>query len=178
MNGCAYQFEDEFKKLSHEKCHVSSDPDQTRQFKCLECQMEIKMWRNCTDHMWKEHKIDIDLLKCPFCSFKAILSGNYLTITFPMKTTMLIHLPSRFSVKIFRHLQVHREELSGFECSLCPESFSQFSLLRSHYGTDHIDNSQIDGNSRWYSKKTCEICSNVFANSKTLTKHIKTVHNR
>lgn len=74
-------------------------------------------------------------------------------------------------------MQIHKE-LKGFVCSLCPEKFMQFAQLRSHVGTDHVDNSQSDSTSRWYSKKTCEICSNIFANSKTLTKHVKTVHNR
>lgn len=74
-------------------------------------------------------------------------------------------------------MQVHKT-LKGYECSLCPETFPQFTQLRVHVGTDHVVNNQSDANSRWYSKKTCEICSNVFANSKTLTKHVKTVHKR
>lgn len=131
---------------------MSSDVDQVRQFKCLECASESKLWRDCTSHMWKEHKIDIDLLKCPFCTFRAV-----------------------FAVKVYRHLQVHSKQLKGFLCSLCPTSFEQFSQLRQHVATAHIDNK---GPSRWYSKKTCDICSNVFATSKTLSKHIKAVHNR
>lgn len=31
---------------------------------------------------------------------------------------------------------------------------------------------------RWYSEKICEICNNVFSNAKTLSKHVKTVHNK
>lgn len=31
---------------------------------------------------------------------------------------------------------------------------------------------------RWYSQKKCEHCHNSFANSKVLSKHIKTVHNQ
>lgn len=66
-------------------------------------------------------------------------------------------------------------QLKGFLCSLCPTSFEQFNQLRQHVATAHIDK---NGTSRWYSKKTCDICSNVFATSKTLSKHIKAVHNR
>lgn len=51
------------------------DAEQVRQFKCLECANESKMWRDCTTHMYKEHKVDIDLLKCPFCNFKAVFAG-------------------------------------------------------------------------------------------------------
>lgn len=75
MNGCVYQFEDNEKQQRHEKCHVLNDAEQIRQFKCLECNVKLKMWRDLTAHMWKDHKIDIDLLKCPCCSFKATLSG-------------------------------------------------------------------------------------------------------
>lgn len=58
---------------------------------------------------------------------------------------------------------------------MCSTSFEQFNQLRQHVATAHIDK---NGPSRWYSKKTCDICSNVFATSKTLSKHIKAVHNR
>lgn len=151
LTGCSYYFENEEKQQMHEKCHMSMDAEQVRQFKCLECPNESKMWRDCTTHMYKEHKTDIDLLKCPFCSFRAV-----------------------FAVKVYRHLQVH-SQLKGYLCSLCPTSFEQFNQLRQHVATAHVDN---NGVSRWYSKKTCDICSNVFATSKTLSRHIKAVHNR
>lgn len=81
---------------------------------------------------------------------------------------------SQFSVQIFRHLQVHGAT-KGFACSNCPKIFKQFSQLRVHGITHHqIDSSQM----RWYSQKKCEICHNMFANSKVLSKHIKTVHNQ
>lgn len=74
MTGCGYCFENDERRQMHEKCHVSTDVDQVRLFKCLDCTNESKLWRDCTSHMWKEHKIDIDLLKCPFCSFKAVFA--------------------------------------------------------------------------------------------------------
>lgn len=76
LTGCGYYFENDERRQMHEKCHVSTDVDQVRQFKCLECASESKLWRDCTSHMWKAHKIDIDLLKCPFCSFKAVFAGK------------------------------------------------------------------------------------------------------
>ncbi|KAJ6634670.1 Myoneurin [Pseudolycoriella hygida] len=77
-------------------------------------------------------------------------------------------------VQIFRHLQVHGAT-KGFACSNCPKVFKQFSQLRVHGITHH----QNDGTQmRWYSQKKCDICNNMFANSKVLSKHIKTVHNQ
>lgn len=178
LTGCGYNFENEEKRQMHEKCHVSIDVDQVRQFKCLECGNESKLWRDCTSHMWKEHKIDIDLLKCPFCSFKAVFARRLYTKT-PFNFEICVQFFNILSfdyiaVKVYRHLQIH-DQLKGFLCSLCPTSFEQFNQLRQHVATAHIDK---NGPSRWYSKKTCDICSNVFATSKTLSKHIKAVHNR
>lgn len=174
LTGCGYYFENDERRQMHEKCHVSTDVDQVRQFKCLECTNESKLWRDCTSHMWKEHKIDIDLLKCPFCSFKAVFAGK--SVIPNLRYAHIFHTKffRSIAVKVYRHLQVH-EQLKGFLCSLCPTSFEQFNQLRQHVATAHIDK---NGPSRWYSKKTCDICSNVFATSKTLSKHIKAVHNR
>lgn len=72
---------------------MSTSAEQIKLFKCAECQATAKNWRNCSMHMWKEHNIDIDLLKCPFCVYKAALT-----------------------VQIYRHLQIHGAT-KGFACS-------------------------------------------------------------
>lgn len=122
----------------HEKCHVSIDLDQVRLFKCLECASESKLWRDCTSHMWKEHKIDIDLLKCPFCSFKAVFAGKWDNAPKqPYHCLDIFKLWNHdvylfnFTVKVYRHLQIH-DQLKGFLCSLCPKSFEQFNQLRKY----------------------------------------------
>lgn len=71
--GCLYNFENIENRDTHERCHISTK--QVKEFRCLDCQSESKNWRNCSTHLWKEHKIDIDLLKCPFCTYKVGLSG-------------------------------------------------------------------------------------------------------
>ncbi|KAG4072002.1 hypothetical protein HA402_010939 [Bradysia odoriphaga] len=148
VKGCSKRFETEESKSYHERCHTLN----TNEFKCFECQAVAKTWRNCSAHLYKHHKIDVDLLKCIFCSYKAGLC-----------------------VQIFRHLQVHGAT-KGFACSNCPKIFKQFSQLRVHNITHHQnDNSN---QMRWYVKKKCEICHNMFANSKVLSKHIKTVHSQ
>lgn len=77
---------------------------------------------------------------------------------------------------MFRHLQIHGHS-KGFACSDCPQTFKQFSQLRVHAIT-HIDKNAEGSQMRWYSQKKCEICGNVFSNSKILSKHIKAVHNK
>lgn len=77
MKSCVFKFETKEKLESHTKCHLSEDIETVHDFKCLNCNMEIKNWRNCTFHMWKLHQIDIDMLKCPVCSYKAVTAGNF-----------------------------------------------------------------------------------------------------
>lgn len=104
--------------------------------------------------MWKSHKIDIDLLKCPLCDYKSLTS-----------------------ILIFRHIQIH-STVKGYVCPVCSKVFSQASQLRVH-STTHLDQESKNSNSaRWYSKKTCKICNHDFSNSKTLSKHVKVVHNK
>lgn len=150
IKGCMYKFETPERRDIHLKCHSSFS--NAREFKCCDCNEEQKGWRQCCMHLWKVHHIDVDLLKCPICPFKA-------------KNTM----------KIFQHLQVHRGH-KGFPCISCTKVFPNYCQLRRH-SLSHLDMQKQDTVTRWYSQKTCQICLNVFANSKTLTKHMKR-HNK
>ncbi|XP_055687412.1 zinc finger protein Xfin [Lutzomyia longipalpis] len=150
VKGCLYKFESTEKRDIHLKCHCSVE--NIRNFKCPECGEGHKSWRTCGLHMWKEHKIDVDMLKCPLCNYKVLTT-----------------------VQIFRHLQSHGPT-RGFACTMCPKTFSQYSKLRYH-SINHLDKKAAAAN-RWYSKKTCDICLNVFANSKTLSKHVSGCHNQ
>lgn len=138
VKGCFYKFESREKQEQHLQCHCSTEADKVRDFKCTACTIDLKTWRNCSSHMWKEHKKDVDLLKCPICTYKAITA-----------------------VKVWRHMRVHGRWRSKV-------------LKRKHVNKENKDKGII----RWYTQKTCEICSRIFANSRTLSKHVKTVHNR
>lgn len=153
VQGCIYKFETAEKRDKHFECHVSlTEPDKIRNFKCYECASEYKRWRECTHHMWKEHKIDIDLLKCPVCDYKSMTS-----------------------VFIYRHMQIHGSS-KGYVCSYCSKKFMQSAQLKNHVLIHTKDKNS--NQSRWYSQKTCEICGHLFCNSRTLSKHIKAVHNK
>lgn len=80
--------------------------------------------------------------------------------------------------QIHRHLLTHKE-LKHFQCGYCKKRFSKVEELRVHIDSIHGDGQeQVRWSQRWYSQKTCEICQHNFANSKTLSKHIKQVHNK
>lgn len=69
--GCVYKFETEEQRRNHLKCHLKG----SAQFKCYLCSTAMNNWRKCTAHLWKIHKMDVDLLKCPECEFKSHASG-------------------------------------------------------------------------------------------------------
>lgn len=169
---CLYSFESKKNQISHERCHVSTTPENVKAFRCFECQTELTNWRLCSSHMWNVHQIDIDLLKCPICNYKAGLSGKSFEIIFAF-IYMEIEI---LTVQMFRHLQSH-SPTKGFACSECPQTFKLFSQLRVH-GITHIVKATAGPHMRWYSQKKCDICGNVFSNSKILSKHIKAVHNK
>lgn len=151
IKGCTYKFETPERRDIHLKCHCSYS--NVRDFKCCDCGEEQKGWRQCCMHLWKVHHIDVDLLTCPICPFKA-----------------------KNTVKIFQHLQEHGGN-KGFPCMACAKVFPNYCQLRRH-SLSHLDGQkQSSVGTRWYSQKTCMICLNVFANSKTLTKHMKR-HNK
>jgi DNA-directed RNA polymerase subunit RPC12/RpoP len=77
LKGCFYKFKTTDNRDQHLKAHASSDVDKVREFRCSECSEEFKKWRNCSNHYWRQHKIDLDMLKCPLCDYKSSLSSKW-----------------------------------------------------------------------------------------------------
>lgn len=75
-SNCIYKFETEDKLHQHIQCHAT---DKTT-FQCFKCPVKLENWRRCSAHLWKTHKIDIDLLKCPICDYKSHASGKHVVI--------------------------------------------------------------------------------------------------
>uniref|UniRef100_A0A336K7T8 CSON002996 protein n=1 Tax=Culicoides sonorensis TaxID=179676 RepID=A0A336K7T8_CULSO len=156
---CKLKFPTEDQRDKHTKCHTPDGSEYL--FKCTECpqnfESNFKKWIECCMHLWKSHECDVGLLKCPLCDYR-----------------------SQISVKVYRHLQTHKE-MKGYECTKCEKKkvFAQEAQLKRHMEIhEAADDDNANKKARWYSQKTCEICQHVFANSKTLSKHIKQVHNK
>lgn len=145
---CKFKFLTMEQRDHHASCHTENGAESP--FACHACEIPFKKWLQCCMHKWKVHQMDVGLLKCPLCQFR-----------------------SQISVKVYRHLQTHGA-LKNYQCDLCEKRFAKLDQLRTHMQT-HATNQE---ESRWYSPKTCKICQHVFANSKTLSKHIKQVHNK
>ncbi|KAF5288219.1 hypothetical protein FQA39_LY03987 [Lamprigera yunnana] len=136
-------------RIRHEKCHVEGEK---KQFKCFECGVKFSIWRICSLHLWKCHKVDLGLFTCPMCSvFKASSAGRLLT-----------------------HMSTHNTE-KPFLCNVCGKHFKQHTELRNHQVLVH---KQVNDVPEWAFQQQCETCKKFFANSKSLKKHIQSVHDK
>lgn len=222
QKGCVYKFETRAKRDIHLKCHnvepvligpggpvpsgggaaAAGKEEKKDNFKCYQCGVEFPRWRECSQHLWKQHKIDVNMLKCPVCDMRF-----------------------DFAVKVYRHLQTHRP-VKAYTCSSCSKSFATHSQLLVHEalhkkqlmqrtkqqiavakeaasgagedgkeegdadnegnGDDDDDEEakEADGTKLkaeklpWYAERKCDICGHMFSTSKILSKHIKTVHHK
>uniref|UniRef100_A0A1A9X521 C2H2-type domain-containing protein n=1 Tax=Glossina brevipalpis TaxID=37001 RepID=A0A1A9X521_9MUSC len=151
-SNCSYRFETTVQLEHHLKCHT---PEKDK-FICFMCSMDFNNWRRCSIHLWKSHQLEVDLLKCPICEYKA-----------------------HNSVLIWRHMRNHKKWKPRILCSLKAVKERRRRNLRKNLSKaiDEKPNSMAKRN-RYYAEKTCEICNRKFVNGKTLSKHIKTVHNK
>ncbi|CAH0546038.1 unnamed protein product [Brassicogethes aeneus] len=149
IKGCDSRFAKEEIRKRHEACHVDGNK---KQFQCSECQEKFSIWRICSSHMWKCHKIDMGVLICPMCNdFKTV-------------NTAILKA----------HMAIHNDE-KPFLCSECGKSFKQISQLKNHEVTHKRGTVNLPN---WSTMKQCEICDRVFVNNKSYTKHVKFVHEK
>lgn len=94
QKGCVYKFETRAKRDIHLKCHNvepvligpggplpsgtgAGKEEKKDNFKCYQCGTEFPRWRECSQHLWKQHKIDVNMLKCPVCDVRFDFAGRY-----------------------------------------------------------------------------------------------------
>ncbi|KAH8327635.1 hypothetical protein KR074_005814 [Drosophila pseudoananassae] len=149
---CSFKFLDANKMELHSRCHKDSN------FACCECGVELPNWRRCSAHLWKIHQIDVDLLECPAID---------------------CHYKSPVSALIWRHMRVHKKWRPRVLRSLA--AVQRRKKLKEQTGDLlplPVTSSTASKKNKYYAEKTCEICSRKFVNGKTLSKHVKTVHNK
>ncbi|KAH8295666.1 hypothetical protein KR018_002569 [Drosophila ironensis] len=150
---CSFKFLDSEKMLLHFRCHKGVS------FSCFECAAELPNWRRCSAHLWKSHQIDVDLLECPVldCSYK-----------------------SPISALVWRHMRVHKKWRPRVLRSLA--AVQRRKKLKTQAGEVPAQAAPAPSTAakknKYYAEKTCEICNRKFVNGKTLSKHVKTVHNK
>ncbi|XP_050296250.1 oocyte zinc finger protein XlCOF6-like isoform X2 [Anthonomus grandis grandis] len=114
-------------------------------FSCLECEEKFNLWKPFTSHLWRMHKVDMELFSCDKCDYK----------TNSLSKLNTVHKLIHSSIKAFQcdtcqkffknqkqlrnHRRIHREnvEVQKEECELCHKTFSTKRRLRSHMDTVH-----------------------------------------
>lgn len=109
---CKVKMQDYHKMNYHIGSHVDNG------FKCLECSEIFAMWKPLTGHLWRVHKIDMELYSCDLCDYK----------TFSLGKLNNIHKP------------IH-SDLKAFSCDVCGKAFKNSKQLRNHKLT-HKEKSQ------------------------------------
>lgn len=109
---CKVKMHDYYKMNYHVGSHVDDG------FKCLECSEIFSLWKPLTGHLWRVHKIDMELYSCDMCDYK----------TFSLGKLNNIHKP------------IH-SDLKAFSCDECDKAFKNSKQLRNHKLT-HKEKSQ------------------------------------
>lgn len=146
---CTQHFTTEALLKYHRKCH--SD-DNTKALVCPECKSEdFKTFKTLHTHLWRQHKVDMDLYACNICNFK---------------TPVLARL------KNF-HEKIHSDE-RNFKCE-CGKSFKNSKQLKNHAQIHKKKSKKLktklpvtDGNEK---KLRCLDCNKGFSSESGLYIH-------
>ncbi|XP_076269057.1 uncharacterized protein LOC143201713 isoform X1 [Rhynchophorus ferrugineus] len=123
--------------------HIESHSNEG--FRCPECQEKFIVWKPLTSHLWRIHKIDMDLFTCDKCDYK----------TNSLSKLNTIHKLTHSNIKAFQcdvcqkcfknqkqvrnHRRIHRENAGKEElaCEICSKHFTDKRRLRSHMDSVH-----------------------------------------
>ncbi|XP_022907334.1 zinc finger protein 492-like isoform X2 [Onthophagus taurus] len=142
LSGCNVRLQNMEKLNYHIKCHSDTT------FKCPECNEAFAFWKPLTGHLWRQHKIDMELFSCDKCDYKTYSLGKLNNI----------------------HKLIHNDA-KPYICNLCPRAFKNSKQLRNHK-TLHKQKTQKNNS------VMCEICSKYFSNRRQLRVHTDSVHKK
>lgn len=103
MSSCKVRLEDLNKLEYHQASHTKEG------FMCLECSELFAFWKPLTSHLWRVHKIDMELYSCDKCDYK----------TFSLSKLNNIH-------------KLIHGDVKAFVCDICQKAFKNTKQLRNH----------------------------------------------
>jgi len=136
----------------HTKCHTDG-----LTFCCPECHSSFVDWSSALPHLWTVHGIDLFMYQCSQCKFR-----------------------SNDSSAVTKHsVAEHGGRPPGqpFLCSVCGQSFRKANVRNQHEKSHRRDRLESRDTSQSeliaFSRRICDLCKRLFANRKSLKKHIE-----
>lgn len=139
---CKVKLQNMEKLNYHIKCHVDTS------FKCPECNETFSFWKPLTGHLWRLHKIDMELYSCDKCEYKTFSLGHLNNV----------------------HKLIH-SDTKPFVCNICLRGFKNSKQLRNHKGSHKQKTEKA-------SSFVCDICAKSFSGRRQLRIHTDGVHKK
>uniref|UniRef100_A0A1B6DZT1 C2H2-type domain-containing protein n=2 Tax=Clastoptera arizonana TaxID=38151 RepID=A0A1B6DZT1_9HEMI len=153
INGCIVRLSTQSDMEYHRQCHEEGGG-----FKCPICSHSTSQWNSMSIHLWKDHRINMDLFSCEQCTYKT----------------------NSFS-KLNQHCKIHGEE-RPYLCDTCGKGFKTTKQLRNHKvihrSRVRVTEEGVEVNGPLRRHFVCKICNRTFAEKRVVRQHIETVHNK
>ncbi|XP_059054571.1 RE1-silencing transcription factor-like [Achroia grisella] len=135
--GCHTRLKADDKLTYHTKCH------QNGKLVCLECDKVLLTVEALHTHLWKEHKVDLELPTCEICGFKTY--KRYRLLNLHMKCHGVVNnYTCSICLKVFKnanqlskHKLFHKEQNEPVQCSICQKEFNDPRKLKVHVTAVH-----------------------------------------
>ncbi|XP_055843401.1 uncharacterized protein LOC129910153 [Episyrphus balteatus] len=141
FEGCSFRFKKPDVAEYHKRCH---NTEGSRPMVCPECKStNFSNWNTLHTHLWRTHKIDMELHSCELCNFKTPI----------------------YSRLVNTHSKIHSEE-RNYKCDQCEKAFKNSKQLKNHrrwHRTIAIAPPP--------DVHRCEECGAAFSHLKTLREH-------
>lgn len=165
LPGCKIRLEDLAKMNYHIKCHLEHN------YQCPECHSTFEFWNILAGHLWRNHKIDMELYSCDKCDYKtyslAKLNNIHKLIHGDVKAYSCDSCKKSFknSKQLRNHKITHKQktEDSICFCEHCKKPFNNKRQLRIH----------IDGVHKKIKPFLCSFCGYKGATRGSLKSHIR-----
>lgn len=107
FEGCSFRFKKKEVSDYHKRCH---NEEVSHPMICPECNStNFSNWNTLHTHLWRTHKIDMELHSCELCNFKTPI----------------------YSRLINTHSKIHSEE-RNYKCDQCEKAFKNSKQLKNH----------------------------------------------
>ena len=156
-------------------------------FECSECSLPFKTSKLLKIHTKAEHFRE-DAFLCPMCpkTFREFCHlGNHIRMAHNDDTAVPFtqefpcsECPEIFpeSEELKNHMKETHNREDAFQCSGCPRTFKKLTHMNIHIRASHQE--EIEIHMKKENKFPCALCSEKFAESKTLKSHVLITHNR